>query len=116
MTAKVYQEEAKRTNVDLGSSGNQFHMVLGMVTESAELADAYKKHMAYGRNLDLVNIKEELGDLLWYIANMCSEMGWSMGEVMELNIEKLKARFPDKFDAGRANERDLETERKILEQ
>lgn len=44
------------------------HGIIGMMTEAGELLDQMKKHWFYGRELDVVNIKEELGDILWYAA------------------------------------------------
>jgi NTP pyrophosphatase (non-canonical NTP hydrolase) len=116
MEIREYQKEASRTNADLGSQTmNDLHMVLGMQTESAEIADQYKKHLAYGRELDLVNVKEELGDLMWYVANLCEMRGWDLRDIMATNIEKLRVRFPEKFEQSKAITRDLEAERSILE-
>lgn len=94
---------------------DDLHMVLGMQTEVAEIADAYKKHMAYGKKLDLVNVKEEVGDAMWYIANLCNLHGWDLREIMATNIAKLVARYPEKFDRDKAVNRDLDRERNILE-
>lgn len=44
------------------------HAAYGLVTESGELIDNYKRHIFYGKELDLTNLKEEIGDLLWYVA------------------------------------------------
>ena len=116
MEIKEYQEASKRTNADLGSVlMNELHMVLGMQTEVAEIADAYKKHVAYGRDLDLVNVKEEIGDLMFYVVNMCNIHDWDLRDIMQTNIDKLKARYPGEFTNENAINRDLETERQILE-
>ena len=116
LTFEEYQDLSVRTCNDLGDSiGNDTHMIFGMVTEVAELADAYKKHWAYGKDLDMVNVKEEIGDVLFYISNFCKFNNINLGEVMYTNVEKLKARYPEKFTNENATNRDLETERKILE-
>lgn len=91
------------------------HAAMGLDTEAAEITDALKKHLAYGKPLDLVNIKEEISDCLWYIAMLADTVGFSFEEIMELNIAKLKARYGDKFTENAAINRDLVTERKILE-
>jgi hypothetical protein len=91
------------------------HGTMGVDTESGELTDSLKKHMFYGKPLDLVNINEEIGDLLWYIALICNECNFSFEDIMKRNIDKLKARYPEKFTSEKALNRDLETERKILE-
>jgi NTP pyrophosphatase (non-canonical NTP hydrolase) len=92
-----------------------FHGVMGCVTESGELMDAIKKHFTYGEKLDGVNIFEELGDLSWYISIILDEMGATWEEIWEMNINKLKQRFPDKFDSQKALNRDLSAEREGLE-
>jgi NTP pyrophosphatase (non-canonical NTP hydrolase) len=116
MNTDKYQEKAVRTMVDLpGVLDNELHMALGMVTEAGEFADVYKKSLAYNKPIDYINLKEELGDMLWYIANFCTLQGWTMKEVMDINIKKLEARYPEKFTEDKAINRDLEAERKILE-
>lgn len=155
------------------------HSAMGLITEAAELLDAYKKHIYYGKPLDRVNIEEEVGDLAWYYALMCDVAGYkprddsdfapvttiqaigqltarvsidflcyrskdaydcfiaspkdtcqwifeniltfceneklSLTFVLEKNIAKLRARYPDKFDSDKAINRDLQKEREILE-
>lgn len=116
MEIKEYQEKAKRTLAKTADSlTDDLHMILGMQTESAEIADVYKKHIAYGKELDLVNVKEEIGDQMWYIANLCNLHSWDLRDIMDTNIKKLEARFPDKFSQEKALNRDLKTEREILE-
>jgi NTP pyrophosphatase (non-canonical NTP hydrolase) len=88
---------------------------MGASTEAGELLDSLKKAIFYGKELDVVNFKEELGDILWYIAIAYHELGGSFEEGMEVNIAKLRARYGDKFTAARALKRDLDVERKILE-
>ena len=96
MNEKEYLEKAKRTlstNDDLIE-----HMAYGLVTESGEILDALKKHKFYKRDLNTQNIKEEIGDLCWYIYQLCEEVGYSMEEARKDNIEKLAKRYPDKFE------------------
>jgi NTP pyrophosphatase (non-canonical NTP hydrolase) len=115
MEIKEYQEESKRTLASLGSTMDNIHMCLGLQTESAELSDVFKKFIAYEKPIDWVNVKEELGDLMWYVSNMCNVNGWDLRDIMATNISKLQARYPEKFTNENAINRDLETERKILE-
>ena len=91
------------------------HAGMGLATESAEFLDALKKAIYYGKKLDKVNLAEEMGDILWYCAIALDELGVSFEEVMEKNIAKLEARYPEKFTEEKAENRDLEAERKILE-
>ncbi|SRR6056300_595694 len=91
------------------------HAGIGISTEAGELLDALKKHIFYGKELDRVNMAEEVGDLFWYIAIIADELGFEFESVMEKNIEKLKARYGEKFSQEKANLRDLAQERSILE-
>lgn len=67
------------------------------------------------RNLTRVNLAEELGDLFWYMAIVGDELGIKFEDVMDRNITKLKARYGEKFSEEKAEHRDLDSERKILE-
>jgi NTP pyrophosphatase (non-canonical NTP hydrolase) len=91
------------------------HAALGMVTESAEFADMLKKHLFYGKPLDEVNLAEEIADNLWYCAMALRALGTDFETVMERNIAKLRARYPEKFTEELAENRNLEKERAILE-
>lgn len=116
MNLKDYAIGAKRTMSECETPLlDDLHMILGMQTEASEIADVYKKHIAYGKDLDLVNVKEEIGDLMWYIVNLCTLKGWNLEDIMQTNIDKLKARFPEKFTNENALNRDLVKEREILE-
>ncbi len=93
------------------------HALMGLFSEGGELADAVKRHIFYGTNLDATNLKEESGDLLWYIQLLIKAMNWSMEEVMDVNMAKLAKRYGDKFEFTEhaAVHRDLEGERAVLE-
>lgn len=103
------------TRVDSLHTLQLIHYGMGMVTESGEFIDMIKKHLMYGKPLDEVNLREELGDILWYVARACDTLGTTMEAVMARNIEKLQARFPEKFTEEKASNRDLDKERGILE-
>lgn len=91
------------------------HACMGMQTETAEFTDALKKSIFYGKTLDVVNLKEELGDLLWYVSIAMDELGTNYEAEMQRVIKKLKARYHEKFTEEKAENRDLKTEREILE-
>ena len=74
----------------------EFHSLHGLSGEVGELHSLYQKGYQ-GHQFDKAHAKKELGDVLWFAAEYCSAMGWKMSEVAELNIEKLRARFPDGF-------------------
>lgn len=117
----TYIEDAERTESlpkIQGLTDKQvrlLHASMGLHTEPAEFTDALKKHIFYGKPLDEVNLREELGDTLWYIAIALDCLGTDFETEMNININKLKARYPEKFTSEKAENRDLATERKILE-
>jgi NTP pyrophosphatase (non-canonical NTP hydrolase) len=91
------------------------HAGIGLSTESGEFLDALKKHIFYGKELDRVNLAEEIGDLFWYLAIASDELKIDFESVMAKNIEKLKARYGEKFSETKAENRNLNVERTILE-
>lgn len=91
------------------------HASMGLCTEGGEIQDHIKRAIFYGKPLDLKHLKEEAGDVFWYLAILCSVLKVDPREVLAMNIAKLKARFPDKFDAEKAVNRDLEAESKAIE-
>lgn len=65
---KQYLDDSKRTLIDKGNDLNLIHAELGLITELGELNDIVKKHVFYGKSLDTINMVEELGDIMWYLA------------------------------------------------
>lgn len=97
MRGNHYQELAARTiNSQLYDYEMEMHALHGMVGEIGELNSLYQKAFQ-GHEFDELHAKKELGDLLWFIAEYCTAMNWNLDDVMELNINKLKARYPDGF-------------------
>jgi hypothetical protein len=106
---KIKIRIATRRNVRL------LHCAIGMVTEAAEFLDALKKHFFYGKELDEVNLLEELGDNQWYVAIGLNELRKTFVDCQELNIKKLFKRYGMEFSEKGAIDRDLKAERGILE-
>lgn len=104
MDANIYQKQAKRTLIDkpdfkiTDSQVMTVWNVVGISGEAGEVAELVKKGIFHQHGLDMEKLKDELGDLLWYVAGLCSTLGISMGEVMEANIEKLKNRYPHGYN------------------
>lgn len=94
---------------------DNIHMVLGMQTEVAELSDVFKKHLAYNKPIDWVNVEEEVADAMWYIVNFCRINNIDLDRILQNNIDKLRKRFPDKFTEEAAINRDTTAERVELE-
>lgn len=75
---------------------------LGLAGEAGEVVDIIKKHVQYGKALDVALLKEELGDMLYYAGLLMLAVDTDFKEVMEMNTAKLLKRFPHGFDASRA--------------
>jgi NTP pyrophosphatase (non-canonical NTP hydrolase) len=73
------------------------HAALGLTGEAGEFADCVKKHLVYGKELDKWNAREELGDLLWFVALAATTLGIDLSEVADENIAKLKLRYPESY-------------------
>lgn len=97
------------------------HSIIGMATESGELIDGLieslkQKYVGSSAAIfDYPNLAEETGDVLWYVAAMANVTGISIEEMMRVNIAKLRKRYPHQFTEYDANNRDLQSERVILE-
>jgi NTP pyrophosphatase (non-canonical NTP hydrolase) len=116
MNANEYVLLSKRTLANLNTKDNDnIHVILGILTEAGELADQFKKHHAYGKPIDWINIEEEIGDIMFYIAGLCSINNLDLEKIMDKNIKKLQQRYPEKFTEENAINRNLDKERKILE-
>ncbi len=86
------------------------HCILGKATEAGELLE-----LLIGDGFDLVNYTEEIGDGRWYDAIGLAAVDFSFDGAQEMNVAKLRKRFPEKFTEQAANNRDLDAERKTLE-
>lgn len=124
MTFFEYQQAVQKTESVISDfvgkngqvvSSRVLHGVIGISTESGELLDAIKKQLFYGKNLDLHNVKEELGDLMWYIATVCNALEFDFSDILQININKLSARYNGQFNASSALNRDINKERSIIE-
>ena len=118
MTGSKYQQYAMRTNdgkaterleafvsdgrVDIGGILNG---CLGLAGESGEFLDMIKKWIFHGKPLDEEHAKKEAGDVCWYIAMICHSFGWNLDEIMRMNVDKLKARYPEGFSTELSNHR-----------
>ena len=81
---------------------------LGICAEGGEFTEVVKKCVFQGKPMDehtQYHLKRELGDICWYIVQVCIALDISIEDVLYMNIEKLEARYPDGFEAFRSNNR-----------
>lgn len=103
MNINEYQQLAMRTsNKLLSPIGHLENGVLGLAGECGEVADLVKKHLYQNHPLDCQHIAKELGDICWYIAETATAIGYDLEHIMQMNIDKLKARYPEGFDSERS--------------
>jgi NTP pyrophosphatase (non-canonical NTP hydrolase) len=88
------------------------HGALGISTEAGEILKAIQGNGP----LDMVNLAEEVGDILWYAHLILKRANMTFEQCMSININKLAKRFPDGFKEEPAIHRDIASERNILEQ
>lgn len=112
LDAGIWPNATRRDELDTRVNTRLFHSVLGIATESVELLEAIKIDTP---DVDITNLREEFGDLMWYIAIGVDETGGNFESVLDKVIAKLKARYPNKFTSEDAINRNLEIERLILE-
>lgn len=72
---------------------------MGLNGEAGEAIDILKKHLFQGHELDTAHMAKELGDVAWYLAVSANAIGYDLETIMQMNVDKLKARYPDGFDA-----------------
>lgn len=127
MTANEYQKAALRTESPVGlheasEAALRVFTILGIVTnpqedmslvrllegliglsgESGEASDILKKTLFQGHRLDREHLARELGDVAWYLALSADAIGYSLEEIFQMNIDKLKERYPDGFEEERS--------------
>ena len=105
MTINEYQTEALRTAAGMNHPNNDeilLNGVMGLTGESGECVDMMKKHLFQGHELDKEHMVKELGDVAWYIALSAYAMGYDLETILQMNVDKLRKRYPNGFEAERS--------------
>ena len=104
-----YQKEARKTAIYPNKGQNFIYPTLGLVGESGEVAEKIKKILrdknGYLDKKSKLAIKKELGDVLWYLSNLCDELGFSLNDVAKKNLEKLNLRLTRDKISGSGDDR-----------
>ena len=104
-----YQIEARKTAIYPNKDENFIYPTLGLVGESGEVAEKVKKVLRdKNGNFDdesKLAIKKELGDVLWYLSNLCDELDFSLGDIAKENLMKLNLRLSRGKISGSGDDR-----------
>ncbi|NLJ41112.1 MAG: nucleoside triphosphate pyrophosphohydrolase family protein [Clostridiales bacterium] len=103
MNISEYQNKAMRTKSKFVAQEDQIlNASLGLAGEVGECVDHIKKVVFHGHELDKGYIKNELGDIAWYIALMSDALDINMEDIFKENIHKLERRYPNGFDKNQS--------------
>ena len=108
MTPNEYQKEALRTApVGIGEELNLLiNGVMGLAGESGEAVDLVKKYVFHDHELDAEHLAKELGDVAWYLAVTAHAIGYDLETILQMNVDKLRKRYPEGFDPDRSQHRE----------
>ena len=101
-----YQSISSRTLSLLSEKEGLVMAAMGLCGESGEASEIIKKYVFHDHDLDRDKLRNELGDILWYLAAMATVLDVSLEDIASENIAKLKARYPDVWDPERSRNRD----------
>lgn len=100
MKINEYQKAALRTkNNDLNNNELLQNGIMGLNGEAGECIDLIKKYLFQGHELDIEHIAKELGDVAWYLAVSAYAIGYDLETIFQMNVDKLKGRYPKGFDS-----------------
>ena len=105
MLGNEYQKQAMKfaSPVSTATENNLLIQgVMGLNGEAGEAIDIVKKHLFHGHDLDKEHLAKELGDVLWYVATAAESIGYDLDDIMQMNIDKLTARYGEKFDTEKS--------------
>ena len=105
MNANRYMRDSLRTADRSNMDRLKLECALGLCGEAGEVAEQVKKHFFHGHELDKRHMIEELGDVAWYLAISADAIGYDLETILQMNINKLIARYPDGFDAIHSTKR-----------
>ncbi len=109
MNVNEYQKEAMTLlNPALTEKDVLMNALMGLCGESGEAIDLMKKHLYQGHELDKDKLIKELGDVAWYLAEAATGLNIDLSEVLQRNLDKLHARYPQGFDTQRSQHREAE--------
>ena len=108
MELNEYQAEALRTSGGFEAEKPEFRLLtsaLSLCGEAGEFGNDVKKMIRHGHVISPEYLAEELGDVLWYIADLATVLGFTLDDIAQRNVEKLRARYPSGFSCEASRNR-----------
>lgn len=103
----LYQDFVEsRMNKKLTAEQSLLNYTLGIAGEAGEVADIIKKHFFHGHTLNVADVVDELGDVLFYVQALCNVLGVDMSQLILTNARKLSVRYPNGFDPEKSKNRE----------
>ena len=106
MTLNEYQNLAQRTSSTKTKEDKLLNGLMGLNGEAGESIDILKKHLFQGHELNREKLMYEIGDVMWYCAEVAVGLGVSLDEIGQRNIGKLMVRYPQGFDSEKSIHRE----------
>ena len=109
MDFDTYQLNARKTAIYPNIGSNNIYPTLGLVGEAGEIAEKVKKVIRDKNGIFDIDskegIKKEIGDVLWYLSNLCDEFNFALSDVAKENLEKLRLRSSTGNISGSGDDR-----------
>lgn len=102
MNINQYQYEARKTRLP---TANKEYAVLGLAGEVGELYSLLSKSIRDEKPLDVLSLKKEIGDCVWFLAAIADDYGFTLADVLEVNLKKLNKRQKDNTLTGSGDNR-----------
>ena len=100
MTINEYQKEALRTESGMSKEWPRIlNGLMGLNGEAGEAIDILKKYLFQGHQFEREHMAKELGDAAWYLAISADAIGYDLETILQMNVDKLRARYPDGFNS-----------------
>ena len=115
LNIQIIEKEEHSFILDKFNVNRPFDLLLEFIKENLKLLDILKKKIYYNKDTNIEVVKKLSINMFYLLNYYCEKNNTNVSDILDKNINKLKARYGEKFSSERAINRDLETEREILE-
>jgi NTP pyrophosphatase (non-canonical NTP hydrolase) len=92
LTFKEYQTRSQAVRLESARANSIVYPMFGLIGEVGEISEKLKKILRDGKELDLENMKKELGDVLWYLTALAEDFALTLEDIAYTNVNKLESR------------------------